>query len=173
MSLASVSFSFAVLWALPGGFAATALSVLWAAGRPGLERPNRVLRKAVTGSRSPLTLLLSLDLASALLLACLVPFLRLPSSLAGVFDTVPGVGFFLVGLAASQPGGLVPTARALSRMRMSTGRTRIARANVPNERDGGLLRELLDVEQRHRAQVRRAGLFESLEKALRRGRWPA
>ena len=32
-----------------------------------------------------------------------------------------------------------------------------------------LVRELLDVEQRHRAQVRRAGLFESLEKALRRG----
>lgn len=32
-----------------------------------------------------------------------------------------------------------------------------------------LVRELLDVEQRHRAQVRRAGLFEALEKALRRG----
>lgn len=32
-----------------------------------------------------------------------------------------------------------------------------------------LVRDLLDVEQRHRAQVRRAGLFESLEKALRRG----
>lgn len=32
-----------------------------------------------------------------------------------------------------------------------------------------LVRELLDVEQRHRAQVRRAGLFESLEKALRKG----
>ncbi|BBX74262.1 DNA phosphorothioation system sulfurtransferase DndC [Mycobacterium shinjukuense] len=32
-----------------------------------------------------------------------------------------------------------------------------------------LVRELLDVEQRYRAQVRRAGLFESLEKALRRG----
>lgn len=32
-----------------------------------------------------------------------------------------------------------------------------------------LVRELLDIEQRHRAQVRRAGLFESLEKALRRG----
>lgn len=32
-----------------------------------------------------------------------------------------------------------------------------------------LVRELLDVEQRHRAQVRRAGLFESLERALRRG----
>lgn len=32
-----------------------------------------------------------------------------------------------------------------------------------------LVRELLDVEQRHRAQVRRAGLFETLEKALRKG----
>ena len=32
-----------------------------------------------------------------------------------------------------------------------------------------LVRELLDIEQRHRAQVRRAGLFESLEMALRRG----
>lgn len=32
-----------------------------------------------------------------------------------------------------------------------------------------LVRELLDVEQRHRAQVRRAGLFESLEKSLRKG----
>lgn len=32
-----------------------------------------------------------------------------------------------------------------------------------------LVRELLDLEQRHRAQARRAGLFESLEKALRRG----
>ncbi|WP_299575205.1 DNA phosphorothioation system sulfurtransferase DndC [uncultured Williamsia sp.] len=32
-----------------------------------------------------------------------------------------------------------------------------------------LVRELLDIEQRHRAQVRRAGLFESLEKAMRRG----
>jgi len=31
-----------------------------------------------------------------------------------------------------------------------------------------LVRELLDIEQRHRAQARRAGLFESLEKALRR-----
>jgi DNA sulfur modification protein DndC len=27
----------------------------------------------------------------------------------------------------------------------------------------------LDIEQRHRAQVRRAGLFDSLEKAMRRG----
>jgi DNA sulfur modification protein DndC len=32
-----------------------------------------------------------------------------------------------------------------------------------------LVRELLDIEQRHRSQVRRAGLFESLEKALRKG----
>lgn len=32
-----------------------------------------------------------------------------------------------------------------------------------------MVRELLDIEQRHRSQVRRAGLFESLEKALRRG----
>ncbi|WP_342215780.1 DNA phosphorothioation system sulfurtransferase DndC [Nocardia farcinica] len=32
-----------------------------------------------------------------------------------------------------------------------------------------LVRELLDIEQRHRAQVRRAGLFEALEKALRKG----
>jgi DNA sulfur modification protein DndC len=32
-----------------------------------------------------------------------------------------------------------------------------------------LVRELLDIEQRHRARVRRAGLFESLEKSLRRG----
>ena len=32
-----------------------------------------------------------------------------------------------------------------------------------------MVRELLDVEQRHRAQARRGGLFESLEKALRRG----
>jgi DNA sulfur modification protein DndC len=32
-----------------------------------------------------------------------------------------------------------------------------------------LVRELLDIEQRHRAQVRRAGLFPDLEKALRRG----
>lgn len=32
-----------------------------------------------------------------------------------------------------------------------------------------LVRDLLDIEQRHRARVRRAGLFESLEKALRRG----
>lgn len=32
-----------------------------------------------------------------------------------------------------------------------------------------LVRELLDVEQRHRAQARRSGVFESLEKALRRG----
>lgn len=32
-----------------------------------------------------------------------------------------------------------------------------------------LVRELLDIEQRHRAQARRAGLFESLERALRRG----
>jgi DNA sulfur modification protein DndC len=32
-----------------------------------------------------------------------------------------------------------------------------------------LVRELLDIEQRHRAQARRAGLFESLEKTLRRG----
>jgi DNA sulfur modification protein DndC len=32
-----------------------------------------------------------------------------------------------------------------------------------------LVRELLDIEQRHRARARRAGLFESLEKALRRG----
>lgn len=32
-----------------------------------------------------------------------------------------------------------------------------------------LVRELLDIEQRHRAQVRRAGLFDALEKALRRG----
>lgn len=32
-----------------------------------------------------------------------------------------------------------------------------------------LVRELLDIEQRHRAQARRAGLFDSLEQALRRG----
>lgn len=32
-----------------------------------------------------------------------------------------------------------------------------------------LVRELLDIEQRHRSRARRAGLFESLEKALRRG----
>jgi DNA sulfur modification protein DndC len=32
-----------------------------------------------------------------------------------------------------------------------------------------LVRELLDIEQRHRAQARRAGLFEALEKAMRRG----
>jgi DNA sulfur modification protein DndC len=32
-----------------------------------------------------------------------------------------------------------------------------------------MVRELLDIEQRHRAQARRAGLFEELEKALRRG----
>lgn len=32
-----------------------------------------------------------------------------------------------------------------------------------------LVRELLDIEQRHRAQVRRAGLFDSLGKALRKG----
>ena len=32
-----------------------------------------------------------------------------------------------------------------------------------------LVRDLLDIEQRHRAQARRAGLFESLEKTLRRG----
>ncbi len=32
-----------------------------------------------------------------------------------------------------------------------------------------LVRELLDIEQRHRAQARRAGLFDSLSKALRRG----
>nr|WP_197683605.1 DNA phosphorothioation system sulfurtransferase DndC [Jiangella alkaliphila] len=32
-----------------------------------------------------------------------------------------------------------------------------------------MVRELLDVEQRHRTQARRAGLFESLEKAMRRG----
>lgn len=32
-----------------------------------------------------------------------------------------------------------------------------------------LVRELLDVEQRHRSRSRRAGLFDSLEKALRRG----
>lgn len=32
-----------------------------------------------------------------------------------------------------------------------------------------LVRDLLDIEQRHRARVRRAGLFQSLEKALRRG----
>lgn len=32
-----------------------------------------------------------------------------------------------------------------------------------------LVRDLLDIEQRHRAQVRRAGLFDSLEKAMRRG----
>jgi DNA sulfur modification protein DndC len=32
-----------------------------------------------------------------------------------------------------------------------------------------LVRELLDIEQRHRAQARRAGLFESLDKALKRG----
>lgn len=32
-----------------------------------------------------------------------------------------------------------------------------------------MVRELLDIEQRHRAQARRAGLFESLEQAIRRG----
>lgn len=32
-----------------------------------------------------------------------------------------------------------------------------------------LVRELLDIEQRHRAQVRRAGLFTDLERALKRG----
>ncbi|OZC84424.1 sulfurtransferase DndC [Rhodococcus sp. 06-418-1B] len=32
-----------------------------------------------------------------------------------------------------------------------------------------LVRELLDIEQRHRSQARRAGLFESLTKAMRRG----
>lgn len=32
-----------------------------------------------------------------------------------------------------------------------------------------MVRELLDIEQRYRAQVRRAGLFEALEKALERG----
>ncbi|MDA8310868.1 MAG: DNA phosphorothioation system sulfurtransferase DndC [Actinomycetota bacterium] len=32
-----------------------------------------------------------------------------------------------------------------------------------------LVRELLDIEQRHRAQARRAGMFDSLERALRRG----
>jgi DNA sulfur modification protein DndC len=32
-----------------------------------------------------------------------------------------------------------------------------------------MVRELLDIEQRHRAQARRAGLFTELEKALRRG----
>ncbi|MFK0402743.1 DNA phosphorothioation system sulfurtransferase DndC [Microbacterium sp. NPDC090225] len=32
-----------------------------------------------------------------------------------------------------------------------------------------MVRELLDIEQRHRAQVRRAGLFDSLDKAIRRG----
>jgi len=32
-----------------------------------------------------------------------------------------------------------------------------------------MVRELLDIEQRHRSQARRAGLFEALEKALRRG----
>jgi DNA sulfur modification protein DndC len=32
-----------------------------------------------------------------------------------------------------------------------------------------MVRELLDVEQRHRSQARRSGLFDSLERALRRG----
>lgn len=32
-----------------------------------------------------------------------------------------------------------------------------------------MVREMLDIEQRHRAQVRRAGLFDSLGKAVRRG----
>lgn len=32
-----------------------------------------------------------------------------------------------------------------------------------------LVRELLDIEQRHRAQARRAGMFDALEQALRRG----
>ena len=32
-----------------------------------------------------------------------------------------------------------------------------------------LVRDLLDIEQRHRSQARRAGLFESLEKSIRRG----
>jgi DNA sulfur modification protein DndC len=32
-----------------------------------------------------------------------------------------------------------------------------------------LVRELLDVEQRHRAMTRRAGLFDALEGAMRRG----
>lgn len=32
-----------------------------------------------------------------------------------------------------------------------------------------MVRELLDIEQRHRAQIRRAGLFDSLDKAVRRG----
>lgn len=32
-----------------------------------------------------------------------------------------------------------------------------------------LVRELLDIEQRHRSRARRAGLFDSLEKALKRG----
>lgn len=39
----------------------------------------------------------------------------------------------------------------------------------PDDLHYGLVRELLDVERRHRTMVRRKGLFESLEKALKRG----
>lgn len=46
---------------------------------------------------------------------------------------------------------------------------RILREVADNDIQFELIRELLDVEQQHRTMVRRAGLFDALEKALKRG----
>jgi DNA sulfur modification protein DndC len=46
---------------------------------------------------------------------------------------------------------------------------RLLREIADSEIQFELIRELLDVEQQHRTMVRRAGLFDALEKALRRG----
>jgi DNA sulfur modification protein DndC len=78
-------------------------------------------------------------------------------------DSLPGI--YEQALGQSYPGGKLDEhlplgADMIDSLMEVTGEDRL---------HFELVRELLDVEQRHRAQVRRSGLFESLEKSLRRG----
>jgi DNA sulfur modification protein DndC len=78
-------------------------------------------------------------------------------------DRLPGI--YAEAAGSPYPGGpldehLPLNAGTIEALQEITGDDRLHLETV---------RELLDIEQRHRAQARRAGLFEALEKALRRG----
>ncbi|MFC5382122.1 DNA phosphorothioation system sulfurtransferase DndC [Aquipuribacter nitratireducens] len=78
-------------------------------------------------------------------------------------DHLPGI--YEAAIGAPYPGKLLDEHLPLGADMISSLQEVVGEDRLHFE----LVRELLDIEQRHRSQVRRAGLFESLEKALRKG----
>lgn len=78
-------------------------------------------------------------------------------------DSLPGI--YEAAMGQPYPGGKLDEHLPLGSDMIDSLRQVVGEDRLHFE----LVRELLDIEQRHRAQVRRSGLFESLEKSLRRG----